>query len=149
VETVDFLPAGNESGGDEDRTDDGAGARTLLDLAEAARDRRPVTFGYTARHGRVTQRTVEPHGVVAHRGLLYLVGFDLARSAARTFRVDRIDRLRVLEGTFAVAVPVARTDAGPDPACPDSSSAQITARASSSLSISGGIRECRANRYPP
>jgi predicted DNA-binding transcriptional regulator YafY len=103
VETVDFLPAGNESGGDEDRTDDGAGARTLLDLAEAARDRRPVTFGYTARHGRVTQRTVEPHGVVAHRGLLYLVGFDLARSAARTFRVDRIDRLRVLEGTFAVS----------------------------------------------
>jgi predicted DNA-binding transcriptional regulator YafY len=45
---------------------------------------------------------VQPHGVVAHRGRLYLTGFDVARQALRTFRLDRIDGLSLLEGTFAV-----------------------------------------------
>ncbi len=102
AEAMTFLADGSRSGEDEGCNDDGAGARTLLELAEAARDRRPVTFSYTSRHGGATQRTVQPHGVVAHRGLLYFTGFDLGRQAARTFRVDRIDRLRLLEGTFAV-----------------------------------------------
>jgi predicted DNA-binding transcriptional regulator YafY len=100
VETVDFLSSGGEDGPDTGRRDDGAGARILLELAEAVRGRRPVAFGYTSRHGRVRERTVQPHGVVAHRGLLYLTGFDLTRRAARTFRVDRIADLRLLEGTF-------------------------------------------------
>jgi predicted DNA-binding transcriptional regulator YafY len=101
VETVDFLPSGGEHGQDAGRhSDDGAGVRVLLELAEAVRGRRPVAFGYTSRQGRVQERNVEPHGVVAHRGLLYLTGFDLTRRAARTFRVDRIADLRLLEGTF-------------------------------------------------
>jgi predicted DNA-binding transcriptional regulator YafY len=74
--------------------------RVLLELVEAVRGRRPVAFGYTSRHGRVRERNVQPYGVVAHRGLLYLTGFDLTRRAARTFRVDRIADLRRLEGTF-------------------------------------------------
>jgi len=130
VETVDFLPAGNESDEDE-RPDDGAGTRTLLELAEATRERRQVAFGYTARQGGETQRTVEPHGVVAHRGLLYLVGFDLARSAARTFRVDRIKGLRVLEGTFAVPAatdPVAQL-LGPLSQAPDRHAVSLRIRA--------------------
>lgn len=32
--------------------------------------------------------------------LLYLTGFDLTRRAARTFRIERIADLRLLEGTF-------------------------------------------------
>lgn len=133
VETVDFLPAGNGGGQDTGRRDNsaGAGARTLLALAEAARDRHPVTFGYTARHGRETQRTVEPHGVVAHRGLLYLTGFDLPRRAARTFRVDRIDHLRVLEGTFTVPAdidPVAQV-LGPLSGAPDRHAVSLRIRA--------------------
>ena len=103
VETVDFPSPDSEDGDDRGRRDDGASARVLLDLAAAARDRRPVTFDYTARQGRTSHRTVEPHGVVAHRGLIYLAGFDRVRLAARTFRVDRIERLQLLEGTFAVS----------------------------------------------
>ena len=105
IDTVDFAAAGREDGetsnGRDGRADDGS-AQILLLLAEAAKDRRPVTFGYTVRQGQAAQRSVQPHGVVAHRGRLYLTGFDVVRQALRTFRLDRIDGVRLLEGTFAV-----------------------------------------------
>ena len=101
VDTVDFLPSGGEDGQDTGRRDDaGAPEHVLLELAEAVQGSRPVAFRYTSRQGRARERTVEPHGVVAHRGLLYLTGFDLTRRAARTFRIDRIADLRLLDGTF-------------------------------------------------
>jgi predicted DNA-binding transcriptional regulator YafY len=131
VETVDFPATDSEDGGNRWRSDDGASARILLDLATAARDRHPVTFDYTARQGRTTQRTVEPHGVVAHRGLIYLAGFDRVRLAARTFRVDRIDRLQLLEGTFAVpadADPVQQV-LGPLPPAPHRHPVSVRIRA--------------------
>jgi predicted DNA-binding transcriptional regulator YafY len=111
LETVGFT--GQEAG--ERRGDDGdsrlpggedSAARTLLSLAEAARDRRPVTFAYTTHHGRQARRHLQPHGVVAHRGLLYLTGFDVDRQAPRTFRLDRIADLRLEQGTFAVPADV-------------------------------------------
>jgi predicted DNA-binding transcriptional regulator YafY len=105
IDTVGFTAARDENGEGskepDDRADDG-NAQILLVLAEAARDRRPVTFGYTARQAQATQRSVQPHGVVAHRGRLYLTGFDVARQGLRTFRLDRINGLSLLEGTFAV-----------------------------------------------
>jgi predicted DNA-binding transcriptional regulator YafY len=39
--------------------------------------------------------------VVAHRGLLYLTGFDVDRRALRTFRLDRMAGLQVRSATFA------------------------------------------------
>ncbi len=54
-------------------------------LFEAFRRRAPVTFEY-----RGEPRTVEPWGLSARRGRWYLVGFDRAREAMRTFRVDRL-----------------------------------------------------------
>lgn len=100
VETVDFTVPGpgrldDDGGADEDV------APVLLPLAEAAQDRRPVTFAYTTRQSSAAQRSVQPHGVVAHRGRLYLTGFDVTRRAARTFRLDRITDVRLLDGTFA------------------------------------------------
>jgi predicted DNA-binding transcriptional regulator YafY len=100
-QTVDFagdrsqLQEANGLGND-------TGARVLLELAEAARDRRPVGFDYTSRHGRASRREVRPHGVVAHHGLLYLTGFDVTRDAVRTFRLDRILHVRQMEGSFTV-----------------------------------------------
>ncbi|RZS77931.1 transcriptional regulator [Motilibacter rhizosphaerae] len=86
----------------------GTEARALLELSEAARDRHPVRFGYTTRQGVPAERVVHPYGVVAHRGRLYLTGFDVQRQAGRTFRLDRIQAVAVLEGTFS-------TPAGSDP----------------------------------
>ena len=112
LDTVSFTATRRDDDGDDDGDDkqdhgksdqeDDGGARVLLTLAEAARDRQPVTFGYTARHGRPTQRRVQPHGVVAHRHRLYLTGLDVMRQAVRTFRLDRIVSVRLLEGTFTV-----------------------------------------------
>jgi predicted DNA-binding transcriptional regulator YafY len=101
VETVDFT--GGRIGGSE-RAGGGAeaSARVLLGLAQAVGDRRPIAFDYLPRHGPARSRTVHPLGIVAVNGLLYLTGHDVGRQAERTFRLDRIVGLRLLEGTFEV-----------------------------------------------
>lgn len=96
VDTVNFTGGRITGGGGE------ASARVLLGLARAAGDRRPIAFDYLSRHGRARSRTVHPHGIVALHGLLYLTGHDVGRQAERTFRLDRIAGLRLLEGTFEV-----------------------------------------------
>jgi predicted DNA-binding transcriptional regulator YafY len=77
-------------------------AATLLTVAEAARDRRPVDLGYTAGHGGDSRRVVHPYGIVAHSGRWYLTGFDSASGQVRTFRVDRITTVEARVGTFDV-----------------------------------------------
>jgi predicted DNA-binding transcriptional regulator YafY len=87
----------------------------LLVLAEAARNRRPVAFGYTAWGGRRSERTVHPYGIVAHSGRWYVTGADSASGEVRTFRLDRIENATVLTGSFEVPAgfdPRARVLAG-------------------------------------
>lgn len=74
-------------------------AQLLLLAAEATRDRRPLRVEHT-REGRVRQRTVQPYGLVAHRGRWYLCGADSRSGEVRTFRLDRVDRLQLGDGTF-------------------------------------------------
>ncbi|MFB9831202.1 helix-turn-helix transcriptional regulator [Actinoallomurus acaciae] len=78
----------------------GPGGRVLLTLAEAAWDRNPVEMRYNARGERRSRRTVHPYGLVAHSGRWYVAGADSISGEVRTFRVDRIEHLRVLSGTF-------------------------------------------------
>lgn len=84
------------------RPSDGPGAAVLLLLAEAARDRRPVSFSYHAPGGRHTQRTAHLYGIVAHAGRWYVTGTDAATNALRTFRLDRITTPKLEAGTFDV-----------------------------------------------
>jgi predicted DNA-binding transcriptional regulator YafY len=44
---------------------------------------------------------VHPYGLVAHRGRWYLTGADEVSGEVRTFRLDRIARVRPAEGVFA------------------------------------------------
>ncbi|MGW5525719.1 helix-turn-helix transcriptional regulator [Streptomyces xanthochromogenes] len=81
----------------------------LLPLADAVRHHRPVMIRYTGGDGRRSERTLHPHGLVAHSGKWYVTGTDPAIGADRTFRLDRISVARTLPGSF-----VAPT--GPDPA---------------------------------
>lgn len=74
----------------------------LLLVAEAARDRRTLEIVHTSRNGRTTERTVQPHGVVAHNGHWYLTGHDTMRRDVRTFRLDRVTTARLGSATFAV-----------------------------------------------
>ena len=74
----------------------------LLAVAEAARDRHAVAVTYRSADGRQSERIVEPYGVVAHSGRWYVTGADSGSGEERTFRLDRIGRLRPLPATFTV-----------------------------------------------
>lgn len=83
---------------------------SLLVVAEAARDRRPIAIDYTDSAGRRTRRTVHPYGIVAHSGRWYLSGADSSSGQVRTFRMDRISTPQSLDGTFDVPAGFDPTD---------------------------------------
>ncbi|TFV59492.1 YafY family transcriptional regulator [Mycobacterium sp. PS03-16] len=78
--------------------------RTLLDAIDAGQ---AVQFGHRqSRTDPYKTRTVEPWGVVTHRGRWYLVGHDRDRAAPRTFRLSRIaDDVTVIGPPGAVRKP--------------------------------------------
>jgi predicted DNA-binding transcriptional regulator YafY len=78
------LPSGDGPAADADR---------LAALASACVAHEKVRFAYTKAHGDTTRRLVEPHELVASGRLWYLVAYDEARSAWRSFRVDRISEV--------------------------------------------------------
>jgi predicted DNA-binding transcriptional regulator YafY len=75
----------------------------LLTIADAVQHSHPISIRYTARDGRRTERTLHPHGIVAHSGRWYVTGRDPALGEVggdRTFRLDRIADARTLPGSF-------------------------------------------------
>ncbi|MGW0933376.1 helix-turn-helix transcriptional regulator [Streptomyces sp. NPDC002666] len=72
----------------------------LLPIADAVNHHRPISIGYTAADGRRSERTLHPHGVVAHSGRWYVTAADLTTGEDRTFRLDRITGVRTLPGSF-------------------------------------------------
>ena len=75
-----------------------AGDAVLL-LAEAIRRRRRVRAGYRSFEGEATQRELSPHGLVVHSGRWYLAAYDHTRDDMRTFRIDRMRRTVVTDGS--------------------------------------------------
>ncbi|SDX78857.1 Predicted DNA-binding transcriptional regulator YafY, contains an HTH and WYL domains [Saccharopolyspora shandongensis] len=67
-------------------------AGTLALIGAACRDHEVLSFDYEKRGGAAESRRVEPHSLVAVRGLWYLIAFDRDREDWRTFRVDRLIR---------------------------------------------------------
>ncbi|MEU5849871.1 helix-turn-helix transcriptional regulator [Saccharopolyspora shandongensis] len=65
-------------------------AGTLALIGAACRDHEVLSFDYEKRGGAAESRRVEPHSLVAVRGLWYLIAFDRDREDWRTFRVDRL-----------------------------------------------------------
>lgn len=113
----------------------------LLLLAEAARDRRPVSISYATSDGQGTERTVHPYGIVAHSGRWYLTGADSASGQMRTFRMDRISSARLSAGAFEVPD-------GFDPAAQVLSGiAQAPHRHEISLRVRGSAQQVQA-RFP-
>jgi predicted DNA-binding transcriptional regulator YafY len=71
---------------------------TVLLLADVIRRRRRVRGTYRAFSGEETRRELSPHGLVVHSGRWYLAAHDHLRDDLRTFRVDRMRRLRAIAG---------------------------------------------------
>lgn len=86
-----------------------AGTNALA-LADAIRRRRRIEVGYTTFAGETRERVLSPHGLVVHDSRWYLSAHDHLRDDLRTFRVDRIARVRTLRN------PAAAPPEGFDPA---------------------------------
>lgn len=75
---------------------------TVLLLADAIRRGRRVRTAYRAYSGERTRRALSPYGLVVHAGRWYLAAHDHLRDELRTFRVDRMRALAILdEATLA------------------------------------------------
>jgi predicted DNA-binding transcriptional regulator YafY len=72
---------------------------TVLLLADVIRRRRRIRGTYRAFSGDETRRELSPHGLVVHSGRWYLAAYDHLRDDLRTFRVDRMRRLRAISET--------------------------------------------------
>jgi predicted DNA-binding transcriptional regulator YafY len=53
-------------------------------------------FQYSDREQRKTNRRVEPHGLLVHTPVWYVLARDVEKNEPRTFRMDRITRPRIL-----------------------------------------------------
>lgn len=74
--------------------------RALQILTVASEASRTVGFTYhSPQHGGMA-RNVDPYGLVFRQGRWYLTGFCHLRQAMRSFRLDRINDVHMLEGTF-------------------------------------------------
>jgi predicted DNA-binding transcriptional regulator YafY len=69
-------------------------------LQEAFISSRVVQFRYRARDQRLSQRRVEPQYLLLNYPAWYLMGLDRDAAAGRTFRLDGIERLQVLDEGF-------------------------------------------------
>jgi predicted DNA-binding transcriptional regulator YafY len=72
-----------------------------LTLAAAIRRRRRIEVGYTTFAGDTRERLLSPYGLVVHDARWYLSAHDHMRDDLRTFRVDRIARVRTLRDQAA------------------------------------------------
>lgn len=72
------------------------------DLVAAVDAQRPVRLGYRTAAGNPRTFEVDPWSVVVRYGRWYLLCFSHHADALRTFRVDRIAEVTLLEGTFDV-----------------------------------------------
>jgi predicted DNA-binding transcriptional regulator YafY len=86
-ETLDFT-SGSRQGAP-------VSGEIVLVLADAIRRRRRLRTTYRAFSGDETRRELSPLGLVVHSGRWYLAAHDHLRDDLRTFRVDRMLRLRV------------------------------------------------------
>ncbi|GHC04057.1 helix-turn-helix transcriptional regulator [Thermomonas carbonis] len=75
-------------------------AGMLSEIATACRDTRVLRFGYRSHAGDPSQRHVQPSRVANYGRRWYLIAWDIDRGDWRSFRVDRIDKVRVTGDTF-------------------------------------------------
>lgn len=73
--------------------------QTVMAVGAAIQARRRVWIRYGGPNGE-TRRAIDPYGMVFRDGRWYVVGWCHLREAIRVFRLDRVQRLRLLSSTF-------------------------------------------------
>jgi predicted DNA-binding transcriptional regulator YafY len=92
-ETLDFTTSTGSAPAD---------AALVLLLADAIRRRRRLHTAYRSFSGEESERELSPYGLVVHSGCWYVVAHDHKRDDLRTFRVDRMWRTTLAEGSFVL-----------------------------------------------
>jgi predicted DNA-binding transcriptional regulator YafY len=77
-----------------------ANVALLITLSDAIAQQRRVAMSYRSHADELTQRQVEPYGIVGLDGHWYLVGYCRLRLEQRMFRLDRILEATVLAASF-------------------------------------------------
>ena len=78
-----------------------ATSEALLALREACRSHRPAAIRYYSYdRDAVTERVIEPHRTFAHEGAWYVRSYCRLSSAERTFRIDRVTAVELLDNSF-------------------------------------------------
>ena len=75
-------------------------AGMLTDIATACRDARVLRFGYRSHAGDPSQRHVQPLRLANYGRRWYLIAWDVDRGDWRSFRVDRMNEVRVTGDSF-------------------------------------------------
>ncbi len=87
------------------RGDEQPGVEVLMELAMACRRSERVRFDYATNDGVESSRHAEPFRIVVLGQRFYLVANDLDRDDWRTYRVDRISRVRPTGARFVIDDP--------------------------------------------
>jgi predicted DNA-binding transcriptional regulator YafY len=80
-------------------------ARQMLVLQEAFMTSRVIQFQYLSREAQVTTRCVEPQYLLLNYPAWYLLALDRQVDAGRTFRLDGVQRIQILQTVFAPVSP--------------------------------------------
>jgi predicted DNA-binding transcriptional regulator YafY len=72
----------------------------MASLCKAAQEKRRVDLGYQSRPGERTRRHFDPYGLVYRAGRWYSVGCCHLRRGLRSFRLDRVIAVEVLDTHF-------------------------------------------------
>jgi predicted DNA-binding transcriptional regulator YafY len=78
-------------------------ASLLIDLSQAIHANQRIIFDYYSRRKEVTHRKIEPYGITGWQGHWYLSGYCCMRQGYRTFRLDRLQHVEILNETFEKA----------------------------------------------
>lgn len=73
---------------------------TIINLGAAVAQQKTVQLTYHAWNDQRTVRLVDPYGLVYRAGFWYAPGYCHLREAVRTFRLDRIEAIVLLEEVF-------------------------------------------------
>lgn len=72
----------------------------VLAMSSATQQERRVHMRYQAGRSEATERDVDSYGLVFHAGVWYAIGYCHLRQDQRTFRLDRVLQVELLEETF-------------------------------------------------
>jgi predicted DNA-binding transcriptional regulator YafY len=76
-----------------------AESEVISTLSLASQQHRQVRLRYNA-NNEITERVYDPYSVIQYEGRWYVVGYCHLREALRTFRLDRVDRVSLLDTPF-------------------------------------------------